>query len=231
MVGAITSVGSVYRTPYLNRVDWQSRQKASSVENAAAVRPQVTTTKRAQPGVPVQPAEPVTPVRDRTFNKEALMHYMSADPAEKAVRSRIKYLGAEEEDEPKIDIEETPDAQEVAEESECQTCKKRKYQDGSDDPGVSFKTPTSVDPKMAQSAVRGHENEHVIRERAKALQEDRKVISQSVTYRNAICPECGKVYLAGGTTRTVTVNQPKPYEPPEDKNESGKEWESFSIFA
>lgn len=99
---------------------------------------------------------------------------------------------------------EAKSAQEVMEEAECQTCKERKYQDGSDDPGVSFKTPTSVAPEMAASAVRGHENEHVVREQAAARREDRKVVSQSVTYHTDICPECGKVYVSGGTTRTVT---------------------------
>ncbi|MDE6588881.1 MAG: hypothetical protein K2K53_00755, partial [Oscillospiraceae bacterium] len=95
-------------------------------------------------------------------------------------------------------------AQEVMEEEECQTCKERKYQDGSDDPGVSFKTPTRVAPEQAAAAVRGHENEHVVREQAQAQQEGRKVVSQSVTYHTAICPECGDVYVSGGTTRTVT---------------------------
>ena len=99
---------------------------------------------------------------------------------------------------------ESKSAQKVMEEGECQTCKERKYQDGSDDPGVSFKTPTSVAPEQAASAVRGHENEHVVREQAKAQREDRKVVSQSVTYHTSICPECGKVYVSGGTTRTVT---------------------------
>ena len=99
---------------------------------------------------------------------------------------------------------EAKSAQEVMEEGECQTCKERKYQDGSDDPGVSFKTPTNVAPERAASAVRGHENEHVVREQAKARREDRRVVSQSVTYHTAICPECGKVYVSGGTTRTVT---------------------------
>lgn len=94
--------------------------------------------------------------------------------------------------------------QEEMEEAECETCKNRKYQDGSDDPGVSFKTATNVAPEMAASAVRGHENEHVVRERAKAEQEDRKVVSQSVTMHTEICPECGDVYVSGGTTRTVT---------------------------
>ena len=99
---------------------------------------------------------------------------------------------------------EAKSAQKVMEEGECQTCKERKYQDGSDDPGVSFKTPTNIAPEQAASAVRGHENEHVVREQTKAQREDRKVVSQSVTYHTSICPECGKVYVSGGTTRTVT---------------------------
>ena len=44
----------------------------------------------------------------------------------------------------------------------------------------------------------------MVREQAKARQEDRKVVSQSVTYHTAICPECGEAYVSGGTTRTVT---------------------------
>ena len=57
-----------------------------------------------------------------------------------------------------------------------------------------------VDPDMAQSAVRGHEQEHVTRER-----EGRKVVSQTVSYHTGICPECGRFYIEGGTTRTVTA--------------------------
>ena len=49
---------------------------------------------------------------------------------------------------------------------ECQTCKNRKYQDGSDDPGVSFKTASKIAPETAASVVRGHEMEHVYRNRA-----------------------------------------------------------------
>lgn len=95
-------------------------------------------------------------------------------------------------------------AQEAAEEGECQTCEKRKYQDGSDDMGVSFKTPTNVKPEQAASAVRGHEMEHVVREQAKAKREGREVVSQSVTMHTGICPECGRTYVSGGTTHTVT---------------------------
>lgn len=95
-------------------------------------------------------------------------------------------------------------AQEALKEGECQTCEERKYQDGSDDMGVSYQTPTNIKPEQAASAVRGHEMEHVYREQAKAGREGRKVVSQSVTMHTEICPECGKAYVSGGTTRTVT---------------------------
>lgn len=107
--------------------------------------------------------------------------------------------------------------QETAQEAECQTCKKRKYQDGSDDPGVSFKTPTHIGPEQSASAVMGHEMEHVVRERAKAQSEGRRVISQSVTMQTGICPECGRVYTAGGVTRTTTAAEYKPEENPEER--------------
>lgn len=87
---------------------------------------------------------------------------------------------------------------------ECQTCKNRKYQDESDDPGVSFKSASKVAKGAAGAAVRGHEQEHVVRERAKAEREGREVVSQSVVIKTAICPECGDSYVAGGETTTVT---------------------------
>ena len=128
-----------------------------------------------------------------------------ADPVEMAVRMRIKNAeDAENAPAAENKAAGAEEAQKALEEGECQTCKERTYQDGSDEPGVSFKTPTNIAPEQVASAVRGHENEHVVREQAKARQEDRKVVSQSVTYHTAICPECGKAYVSGGTTRTVT---------------------------
>lgn len=127
------------------------------------------------------------------------------DPAEWAVRGRIQY--AEDGEAAAAEGEgvfESKSAQEVMEEGKCQTCEERKYQDGSDDPGVSFKTPTNIAPETAAAAVRSHEQEHVSREQSKADREGREVVSQSVTIHTAICPECGKTYVSGGTTRTAT---------------------------
>ena len=95
------------------------------------------------------------------------------------------------------------------ENGECQTCKNRKYQDESDDPGVSFKSASTIAKGAAGAAVRGHEQEHVVRERAKADREGREVVSQSVTIKTGICPECGDSYVAGGETVTVTRLKPE----------------------
>lgn len=86
---------------------------------------------------------------------------------------------------------------------ECKTCESRKYQDGSDDAGVSFQTPTKIDPKSAAAQVRGHEQEHVSRNQAKAERDGDEIVSQSVTLHTGICEECGSVYISGGTTRTT----------------------------
>lgn len=92
---------------------------------------------------------------------------------------------------------------------ECETCKNRKYQDESDDPGVSFKSAAKVSKGGAEAAVRGHEQEHVTRNQAKADREGKEVVYQSVVIKRAICPECGDTYVAGGETTTVTRSKPQ----------------------
>lgn len=87
---------------------------------------------------------------------------------------------------------------------ECQTCKNRRYKDESDDSGVSFQTASHIDPSAAYSAVRSHENEHVARNRTHAEQHGQKIAYQTVTIHHAICPECGRSYVSGGVTHTVT---------------------------
>ena len=53
---------------------------------------------------------------------------------------------------------------------ECQTCKNRKYVDGSDEENVSFKTPGHIDPNSAAAVVSAHEGMHV----ANAVKEGNK---------------------------------------------------------
>ena len=86
---------------------------------------------------------------------------------------------------------------------ECETCANRRYQDGSDDPGVSFKNASKISGNV-EAAVRGHEQEHVSRNRAEADREGREIVYQSVVIKHAICPECGTTYVSGGETTTVT---------------------------
>lgn len=92
---------------------------------------------------------------------------------------------------------------------ECTTCQNRKYVDGSDDPGVSFKAPAHVSPESSGAAVMAHEQEHVSREGAKAQAEGRKVIAQSVQIFMDVCPECGRAYTSGGKTTTTTKSDNK----------------------
>ena len=160
----------------------------------------------ASPGTPVEPVSPIGAVNVNGTNGIAnTIPFLrkGMDPAELAVRMRIQYADSSKEEGAGVDA-----AQKAAEDAECQTCKERKYQDGSDDAGVSFKTPTHISPDLAASAVKGHEMEHVVRERAAAKREDRRVVSQSVTMHTSICPECGRVYVSGGTTRTTTASEP-----------------------
>ena len=112
-----------------------------------------------------------------------------------------------------LEGEEAKSPQEVMEDAECQTCKNRKYQDGSDEM-VSFKSAQHVSPERAASAVRAHEQEHVSNAYKKAAKDDGKVVSASVSIHTAICPECGRSYVSGGTTRTQIkyYNEENPYQ-------------------
>lgn len=93
------------------------------------------------------------------------------------------------------------DAERLTGGKECQTCKNRKYKDGSDEM-VSFKSAAHISPTQAPAAVRAHEMEHVSNAYNKASQEGGKVIRASVTIKMAICPECGRAYVSGGVTNT-----------------------------
>ena len=93
----------------------------------------------------------------------------------------------------------------------CETCEKRKYQDGSDE-NVSFKAASHISPEAAAGRVRAHEGEHVANAFTKAKEKGGKVLSASVRIKTAVCPECGKNYVSGGTTSTRIQYPANPYE-------------------
>ena len=249
-IGAYGSYGcmSGYYSVFQNRNAWLSqRANPGSTDPVSPVSRSQTTPVPPVDRVPAVrrgAAQAVLPEEEGKYPFPTMRE--GADPAEMAVRGRIQYLDGRAEDlenellgwnqskglekllkgeeaDPLKAEEESKSPQEVMEESECQTCKNRKYQDGSDDPGVSFKTAATVAPEQAASAVRGHEQEHVVREQAKAQREDRKVVSQSVTIHTAICPECGDVYVSGGTTRTTTKANPAQETRQDEEKKSGFE--------
>ena len=98
-------------------------------------------------------------------------------------------------------------------EKECQTCKNRKYQDGSNE-NVSFKSAAHVSPQAAGAAVRAHEGEHVANAFKDAAQNNGKVITASVSIHTSVCPECGRSYVSGGdtTTQIKYYNESNPYQ-------------------
>lgn len=216
----------------------------SSIYNYRLVR---SAQPKAMPETPVTPVRPAIPVyseagarvsppwRDTVPGTVLPQAY----PAEQAARMRVSYPGDEAFEFPGSDslpgfegalghegidtkaVLGADGAQKASEEGECQTCKERKYQDGSDDSSVSYQTPTHIDADYAPAAVRGHELEHVAHEQAKAQKEGRRVVSQTVTLHTDICPECGRVYVSGGTTRTVT--KANNTEPPAQQDQGEEE--------
>ena len=67
--------------------------------------------------------------------------------------------------------------------------------------------PIPPPPEAAPTAVRAHEQEHVVHEQARARENGQRVVAQSVTIHYAVCPECGRPYVSGGTTTTTTKPQ------------------------
>ena len=92
--------------------------------------------------------------------------------------------------------------------AECQTCKERKYQDGSNEDDVSFKSPGHIAPGASAATVSAHEHEHVVNAYEKAAKSGGKVLSCTVTLQTAVCPECGTSFVAGGKTSTA-ISYPK----------------------
>lgn len=96
---------------------------------------------------------------------------------------------------------------------ECETCKNRKYKDGSNEM-VSFKSAQHIPQAAVSTRVRAHEQEHVSNAFKKAEQNNGKVVQASVQIHTAVCPECGRTYVSGGTTTTQIkyYNEENPYQ-------------------
>ena len=112
---------------------------------------------------------------------------------------------------PNVSTEKAPGR--ISSPAECETCKNRKYVDGSDEM-VSFKTAQHIPQAAVATRVRAHEQEHVSNAYTKAAQDNGKVLQASVAIHTAICPECGRTYVSGGTTTTriAYYNEDNPYQ-------------------
>ena len=107
--------------------------------------------------------------------------------------------------------EDQTDALKALGKTECEACKSRKYQDGSDEM-VSFKSPAHIDPASSGSVVRAHEQEHVANAYKDAAMNNGEVMRASVSLQTAICPECGTSYVSGGLTTTqIKYEEGNPY--------------------
>lgn len=96
---------------------------------------------------------------------------------------------------------------------ECQTCKERKYKDGSDE-NVSFKSAAHISPEAAGAKVRAHESEHVANAYSNAAKDGGEVVNASVSIHTDVCPECGRTFVSGGTTNTMIKysDESNPYQ-------------------
>lgn len=97
--------------------------------------------------------------------------------------------------------------------TECATCASRKYVDESGDAGVSFKSPATVAPEAAASAVKSHEQEHVTIAKARSDEQNtsdtQSEVISNVRIFTSVCPECGKTYVSGGETQSTTIIKTK----------------------
>lgn len=116
----------------------------------------------------------------------------------------------------------TDSASKVSKAGECSTCKNRKYVDGSNENNVSFKTPGNIRPEESYAKVSAHEREHVSNAIAKGSKPNAQLVSASVKLKMGVCPECGRVYVAGGVTNTqIKYQEDNPYEKNRKQLEAG----------
>lgn len=95
---------------------------------------------------------------------------------------------------------------------ECSSCASRKYQDGSNETDVSFKSPGHIAPAASGATVSAHERQHVANAYQSAAKNNGKVLQATVALKTAKCSECGRSYVSGGTTSTmIKYQEENPY--------------------
>lgn len=153
------------------------------------------------------------PVFSRNEEQKAFLTPAEETKKEEKEQERKELMGIEDPTKPENPLEPKKPGSKKKPGEECQTCKERKYQDGSDEM-VSFKSAAHISPESAAARVRAHEQEHVSNAYKKAAKGNGEVISASVSIHTAICPECGRTYVSGGTTQTQIkyYNEDNPYQ-------------------
>ena len=153
-----------------------------------------------------------------TFGKRASESGVTGAIGDDKEKSRVRLPGEEDEDDRIRGIDKDSEKgiddpiAKMTGKKECQTCKNRKYVDGSDEQ-VSFKSAAKINPNAVEARVRAHEQEHVANAYDKAEQTGGKVLQAAVTLKYEICPECGRSYCAGGVTHTmISTPTDNPYE-------------------
>ena len=114
--------------------------------------------------------------------------------------------------------------------AECQTCKNRKYQDGSNEM-VSFKAAGHIAPSNAAAVVMGHEQEHVSNAYQKAAKNNGEVVRASVRLKTSVCPECGRTYISGGETSTQIryYNESNPYQKDMKESDADNKYRGMNV--
>lgn len=146
--------------------------------------------------------------------------YLSGDQIGKAEQTGVKQTG----EVGKVEQESGTNGSKKVKPSECMTCKNRKYVDGSDEGNVSFKAPGHISPGNSAATVSAHEQQHVANARREGSKENAQLVSANVQLKLAVCPECGRSYVAGGVTRTtIKYSEENPY----DQNRKGLEGDAL----
>ena len=74
-----------------------------------------------------------------------------------------------------------------------------------------------------------HEKEHVANAVSEGNKDNKELVNVSVSLKTSVCPECGRVYVSGGTTNSTmrtTSESPKNNNPYQSGlfDERGKEY-------